>query len=52
MADLTYRLAVRDALAEEMERDANVVLLGEDVGLGGVFNATPDLLGRFGSLIG
>lgn len=49
MADLTYRLAVRDALAEEMERDPNVVLLGEDVGLGGVFNATPDLLARFGS---
>ena len=50
MAELTYRLAVRDALAEEMERDERIVLLGEDVGLGGVFAATPDLLARFGPL--
>ena len=25
--------AVRDALREEMERDANVVLMGEDIGV-------------------
>jgi pyruvate/2-oxoglutarate/acetoin dehydrogenase E1 component len=48
MADLTYRLAVRDALAEEMERDHRVVLIGEDVRIGGVFNATPELFERFG----
>ena len=40
MAQLTYRLAVRDALAEEMERDERVFLLGEDLRIGGVFNAT------------
>jgi pyruvate/2-oxoglutarate/acetoin dehydrogenase E1 component len=45
---MTYREAVRDALAEELERDERVVLLGEDVSLGGVFNATPDLESRFG----
>jgi len=39
---------VRDALAEELERDERVVLLGEDISLGGVFNATPDLQSRFG----
>ncbi len=48
MAELSYRLAVRDALAEEMERNPDVVLLGEDVRIGGVFNATPDLFQRFG----
>jgi pyruvate/2-oxoglutarate/acetoin dehydrogenase E1 component len=48
LSELTYRLAVRDALAEEMARDSRVVLLGEDVRLGGVFNATPELFERFG----
>lgn len=48
MGELSYRLAIRDALAEELERDPNVVLLGEDVQIGGVFNATPELLQRFG----
>ena len=48
MREVTYREAVRDALAEELERDERVVLLGEDVSLGGVFNATPDLQARFG----
>jgi pyruvate/2-oxoglutarate/acetoin dehydrogenase E1 component len=46
--EVTFREAVRDALAEELERDERVVLLGEDVSLGGVFNATPDLRSRFG----
>ena len=36
MAQLTFRNAVRDALAQEMRRDPNVVLLGEDVASGGV----------------
>ncbi|HEX6547133.1 MAG TPA: transketolase C-terminal domain-containing protein [Candidatus Dormibacteraeota bacterium] len=41
--------AVREALAEEMERDPRVVLLGADIGrLGGVFRATEGLLDRFG----
>ena len=48
MREVTYREAVRDAIAEELERDERVVLLGEDVSLGGVFNATPDLQSRFG----
>jgi acetoin:2,6-dichlorophenolindophenol oxidoreductase subunit beta len=48
MATTTYRLAVRDALAEEFERDEGVFLLGEDVRIGGVFNATPELYERFG----
>ncbi len=48
MREVSYREAVRDALAEELERDERVVLLGEDVTLGGVFNATPELVSRFG----
>jgi pyruvate dehydrogenase E1 component beta subunit len=31
VTEITYRQAVRDALAEELERDERVVLLGEDV---------------------
>ena len=42
--------AVRDALAEEMDRDERVCVLGEDVGLkGGVFKATEGLQRRFGA---
>lgn len=41
--------AVRDGLHTEMERDSDVVVLGEDVGRnGGVFRATEGLLEEFG----
>jgi hypothetical protein len=33
MPELTYRDALRAGMAEEMERDESVVLLGEDIGL-------------------
>ena len=46
--EVAFREAVRDGLLEEMERDERVVLLGEDVEPGGVFNVTPGLLERFG----
>jgi len=50
MRELTVLEAVREALAEEMERDPRVVILGEDVGkLGGVFRATDGLFDRFGA---
>ena len=48
MAQLTFRQAVAAALAQEMERDERVVLLGEDIGSGGVFKTTGGLLERFG----
>ena len=49
MAELTYRDAVARGLAQEMERDERVVLIGEDIaGAGGVFKTTPGLLERFG----
>jgi len=50
VAELTYRAAVAEAIAQEMARDPNVVFLGEDVAAaGGVFKATPGLLERFGA---
>jgi pyruvate/2-oxoglutarate/acetoin dehydrogenase E1 component len=49
MSTLEFRTAIRDALAEELERDPSVVFFGEDVATaGGVFKATPDLFQRFG----
>jgi acetoin:2,6-dichlorophenolindophenol oxidoreductase subunit beta len=49
MSTLEFRVAIRDAIAEEMERDPSVVFFGEDVAVpGGVFMATPGLHERFG----
>ena len=48
MAQLTFREAVAAALDQEMARDETVVLLGEDVGSGGVFKTTAGLRDRFG----
>ena len=47
---LTIAQAVRDAMRDEMTRDASVLVLGEDVGVdGGVFRATDGLIEQFGS---
>ncbi|MCZ0951423.1 MAG: alpha-ketoacid dehydrogenase subunit beta [Rhodospirillaceae bacterium] len=49
MAQLTYREAVANGIAQEMRRDENVVFLGEDVAAaGGVFKTTVGLLEEFG----
>ena len=49
MAELSYRDAVARGLAQEMERDERVVLIGEDVAkAGGVFKTTVGLYERFG----
>jgi pyruvate dehydrogenase E1 component beta subunit len=50
MAILNMVQAVNLALGQEMERDARVIILGEDVGRdGGVFRATEGLMERFGT---
>ena len=49
MAEMTYRTAIAAGIAQEMERDPSVYLIGEDVGEpGGVFKATEGLYERFG----
>lgn len=49
MAEITLVEAVNLALAHEMSRDKDVIVLGEDVGKdGGVFRATIGLLDKFG----
>ena len=49
MAELTYREAVAEGIAQEMERDETVVFLGEDIAkAGGVFKATVGLYDKFG----
>src|SRR5437016_3926991 len=47
--ELMYLEAIREALLEEMQRDAKVFVLGEDVGpYGGAFGATQGLYEQFG----
>src|SRR3546814_15780201 len=51
MAERTYRDAVARAISHAMERDEDVVFLGQDVAkAGGVFKATVGLLEKFGPL--
>ena len=46
---VTMLEAIAEALWEEMERDENVFLMGEDIGVyGGAFKVTKGLLDRFG----
>ncbi len=47
--ELTYSQALREALTEEMTRDPNILLMGEDIGVyGGVFKVTEGLMAKFG----
>ncbi|HEX8087282.1 MAG TPA: alpha-ketoacid dehydrogenase subunit beta [Blastocatellia bacterium] len=49
MANITYLQAISDALRGEMRRDANVFILGEDLGaFGGAFKITQGFLEEFG----
>ncbi len=48
--DLTMAKAISEAIAQEMERDPKVFVMGEDVGVyGGIFGATQGLLTQFGA---
>lgn len=47
--EITYAEALREALSQEMRRDQNVILMGEDIGAyGGGFKVTKGLLEEFG----
>ncbi|MGE5530419.1 MAG: alpha-ketoacid dehydrogenase subunit beta [Patescibacteria group bacterium] len=49
MREITYRQALNEALAEEMERDERVFIMGEDVAIyGGAYGVTTGLWERFG----
>jgi 2-oxoisovalerate dehydrogenase E1 component beta subunit len=49
MAPVTYLEAIRQGIWEEMERDPNVFVLGEDIGVyGGAFRMTEGMLSHFG----
>ena len=51
MREITYLEAIREALIEEMRRDAKVFVLGEDVGpYGGAFGVTQGLYEEFGEM--
>jgi pyruvate dehydrogenase E1 component beta subunit len=50
MATITYREALNQALAEEMERDPSVFLMGEEVGhYQGAYKVSQGLLEKFGA---
>ncbi len=47
---ITYAEAIREAIAQSMEADPSVFILGEDIGIyGGAFGVSGDLYHRFGS---
>jgi pyruvate dehydrogenase E1 component beta subunit len=49
MPEITYREALNEALAEEMARDPDVFLMGEEVGLyNGAYKVSKGLMDRFG----
>ena len=50
MPKLTYLDAINQAMDQAMEKDNNVFVIGEDVGLkGGVFGATKNLFNKYGA---
>jgi len=51
MPEKLFRVALREALLEEMERDDSIFLIGEDIGVfGGAYRITEGLLDRFGPM--
>jgi pyruvate dehydrogenase E1 component beta subunit len=49
MPEMTYRDAIKTTLVEEMDRNANIVLMGEDIGVyQGTFRITEGLLDKYG----
>ena len=53
MRELTYAKAINEGIREEMRRDNQMVVMGEDVGkYGGIFGVTRGLFDEFGNLIG
>lgn len=50
MREITYAQAIKEAMCEEMRRDENVFLMGEDVGVyGGAFGVSLGMVEEFGT---
>src|SRR5699024_8051798 len=50
MRDITYSEAVREAMSQEMRKNDDVYILGEDIGVyGGAFGVTRGMIEEFGS---
>lgn len=50
MREITYAQAIREAMIEEMRRDPDVFLMGEDVGVyGGAFGVSLGMIDEFGA---
>ena len=51
MKEISYAGAICEAIDEEMEKDDNIIIIGEDVGfIGGNFKTTVGLLEKYGDL--
>lgn len=49
MREISYSEAIKEAITEEMERDPNVFMMGEDIGVyGGAFQVSKGLIEKFG----
>lgn len=49
MSEISYRDAIRAAMMEEMDRDPNVLIMGEDIGVyEGTFRITAGMLKKYG----
>lgn len=51
MSEKLFRVALREAIDEEMDRDGRVFLIGEDIGhFGGAYRVTEGLLDKYGDM--
>ena len=49
MSEKTFRQAINEAISQEMERDENIFLMGEEVAeYNGAYKASKGLLDKFG----
>ena len=49
MKEITYAQAIQDAICEEMDRDENVFMMGEDIGVFcGAFGVSRGMIEKFG----
>ena len=53
MPEITYRQALKDAMIDELERDENVVIIGEEVAqYNGAYKESQGMLEQFAGSLG